>query len=149
VIGPVFFVFFGIIALAAAESPVPSVGGGKFPLNPAEIKLIMSAPAILGVFVIAVCWLPAFLRLLAIPTRQAFAGEVVKVLTSEDYHLVSIDNGSSPTAITLGIDYVLYRHIGLGDQVLVTINPRRRTLIDIEVTATASGLRPAGAPEFP
>jgi len=134
VLGTVFFVFFGIIILAVAASPA-----SQFHMSAAAISLLMCAPAVLGLIVITACWQPAYQRQMMLPTSQAFSGEVVKRWDAgEDGYYLSIDDGSGPTAVTFGIEGNMYRNIGLGDKVQVTVNPRYGLLTDIEVTATAS-----------
>lgn len=139
VMGTAFFVFIGIIVLAAMASPT-----SQFHVSATAIKLLMCAPAVLGLIVITTCWQPAYQRQMALPTSQAFTGEVVKrwYADEEGSHLsgyyLSIDDGSGPTAVTFSVEGNMYRNIGLGDEVQVTVNPRLGLLKNIAVTATAS-----------
>jgi hypothetical protein len=134
VLGTVFFVFFGVIVLAATASPE-----SQFHVSATAVALLMCAPAVAGLIVITACWQPAYRRQMALPTSQAFAGEVVKRWhVEEEGDYLSIDDGSGPTAVTFSIKGNMYWNIGLGDEVQVTVNPRLGLLKNIEVTATAS-----------
>ena len=134
VLGTAFFVFFGVIVLAVMASPE-----SQFHVSATAVKLLMCVPAVLGLIVITACWQPAYRRQIALPTSQAFAGEVVKRwYVEEDGGYLSIDDGSGPTAVTFSVEGNMYWNIGLGDRVQVTVNPRRGLLKNIEVTATAS-----------
>ncbi len=135
VIGTIIFVFFGVILLAAGHSPALRP---KSPLTAGDIKLLMCAPAGLWLVVIAVFWLPPYLRLMAVPESQTFPGQVIKRWhAGEDGYYLAVDDGSSPTAVTFLIDDEMYQRIGVGDEVQVSVNPRLRRLEDIEVTAAA------------
>ncbi len=139
VLATAFFVFFGIIVLAVADSPQ-----SQFHVSAAAVMLLMCAPAVLGLIVITACWQPAYRRQMALPASQAFAGEVVRRWSADaegsglsGYYL-SIDDGCGPAAVTFSVEGNMYQNIGLGDQVRVTVNPRLGLLNNIEVTATAS-----------
>jgi hypothetical protein len=134
VLGTAFFVFFGVIVLAATASPE-----SQFHVSATAVVLLMCVPAVLGLMVITACWQPAYRRQTALPTSHAFAGEVVKRwYVEEEGGYLSIDDGSGPTAVTFSIKGNMYWNIGLGDKVQVTVNPRLGLLKSIEVTAAAS-----------